>query len=191
MAQLLETTEVAPVRGAKLWPMSVEAYHVLGEAGVIPENTELLHGLVYTKMPKSPFHWFLLQRLLEAIRQLNLPGILVRSEQPLTFTDSEPEPDIALIKGSANEFRFNHPVTAELVIEVCVSSHEYDRSKLRAHALAGVKECWLVLGPEKKVETYSRPKNGSYERQVVHGVGEVVKSEVVSDVTWDVAGVFS
>jgi hypothetical protein len=30
-----------------------------------------------------------------------------------------------------------------------VSSHDYDRSKLRAYAVAGVQECWLVLGPEK------------------------------------------
>ena len=36
-----------PVRGAEVWPLSVEAYHTLGEAGLIPERTELLYGFVY------------------------------------------------------------------------------------------------------------------------------------------------
>ena len=30
----------------------------------------------------------------------------------------------------------------------------YDRSKLRACASADVKECWLVLGPEKLIEVH-------------------------------------
>jgi hypothetical protein len=38
------------LRGAPLWPLSVAAYRALGEAGLIPTNTELLYGLVYTKM---------------------------------------------------------------------------------------------------------------------------------------------
>ena len=56
-----------PLRGAQLWPLSVAAYRVLGEAGLIPKNTELLYGFVYTKMSKSPLHSFLLQFLHEAL----------------------------------------------------------------------------------------------------------------------------
>jgi hypothetical protein len=43
-----------PLKNAPLWPLSVEAYHALGEAGLIPKNTELLYGFVYNKMSKSP-----------------------------------------------------------------------------------------------------------------------------------------
>ena len=58
------------------------------------------------------------------------------SGQPVTCSDSEPEPDLAVIRGSEDQF-WKHPKTAELVIEVCVSSHDYERSKLRAYAQAG------------------------------------------------------
>jgi hypothetical protein len=51
----------ARVRGAEVWPLSVEAYHALGEAGLMPERTELLYGFVYHKMSKSPLHSFLVQ----------------------------------------------------------------------------------------------------------------------------------
>jgi hypothetical protein len=43
-----------PARDAEIWPLSVEAYHALGEAGLIPKRTELLYGFVYHKMAKSP-----------------------------------------------------------------------------------------------------------------------------------------
>ena len=46
----------APVRGAEVWPLSVEAYHALGEARLIPERTELLYGFVYHK--RCEFGWF-------------------------------------------------------------------------------------------------------------------------------------
>ncbi|HEY6225906.1 MAG TPA: Uma2 family endonuclease [Verrucomicrobiae bacterium] len=182
--------QIVPVRGAKLWPMTIEAYHILGEAGVIPENSELLYGLVYTKMPKSPFHSFLLRRLLELIRNIELRGFLVSSEQPLTFIDSEPEPDIAVIKGTNDDFRASHPTTAELVIEICVTSHEYDRSKLRAYASGKIKECWLILGPEKKIEVYSEPRDGSFTAIKTHESGEIVRSAAVPQITIDLAALF-
>jgi hypothetical protein len=43
-----------PVGGAEIWPLSVEAYHALGEAGLIPKRTELLYGFVYHEMPHLP-----------------------------------------------------------------------------------------------------------------------------------------
>src|SRR5437660_2976908 len=86
-----------PVRGAEIWPLSVEAYHALGEAGLIPERTELLYGFVYHKMPKSPPHTFLVLRLLRLLEPVLPPGFHLRPEQPLTFVDSEPEPDVAVV----------------------------------------------------------------------------------------------
>lgn len=68
-----------PVRGAKVWALSVPAYHALGEAGLIPENTELLYGFVYQKMPKSPWHSFFVTRLLRLVQAVLPPGWLVRS----------------------------------------------------------------------------------------------------------------
>jgi hypothetical protein len=151
---MMNAVESSPsrLRGGELWPLSVAAYRALGEAGLIPENTELLYGLVYTKMSKSPFHSFLLQFLHEALTRALPAGRLLRTEQPITCGDSEPEPDLAVVAGCKEDFRESHPQTAELVIEVSISSHDYDRSKLRAYAAAGVKECWLVLGLEAKIE---------------------------------------
>ncbi len=180
-----------PLRGAPLWPLSVPAYQALGEAGLIPKNTELLYGFVYQKMPKSPLHCFLATRLARLLQAAWPAGWLLRSEQPITGRDSEPEPDIAVVRGSEDDFRHEHPRTAELVIEVCVTSHEYDRSKLRAYALAEVKEVWLVLAPEKQIEIYKQPVNGQFVEHKAHGPGGRLTCAAVPRISLELDALFA
>ena len=180
-----------PLRGAQLWPLSVAAYRALGEAGLIPKNTELLYGFVYTKRSKSPFHSALVRRLSRLLKQAVPPGFFVDSEQPVTCEDSEPEPDLAVIRGAEEDFWNQHPRTAELVIEVSITSHDYDRSKLRAYAGAGVKECWFVLGPEKKIEVYRQPKDGQFTEHAVHGAGGTLTSSAVPEFSLPLDALFA
>jgi hypothetical protein len=189
---MVQTAEhpVTPVQGAKLWLMPVEAYHLLGQANKIPENTELLYGLVYRKLPKTPLHSFLLIRLFQLLQALPLRGFLIRTEQPLTLVDSEPEPDLAVVKGANEDFRSAHPKTAEIVIEICVTSHEYDRSKLRAYASGQVKECWLVLGPEKQIEVLSEPKDGVFGKVTRLAPGGILHSSAIANVSVELSGLF-
>ena len=177
----MTATETRPESSTmpRQWPMSVASYHALGEMGLIPEKTELLYGQVFHKMPKSPLHSALLRRLLSLLQQATLPGCFVSSEQPITCADSEPEPDVAVIRGGLDDFWQTHPTTADLVIEICVSSHDYDRSKLRAYAAAGVKECWLVLAPERQVEVHRQPRGGEYAECRIVGVGERLTSPAI------------
>ena len=179
------------VRGPQIWPLGVKAYHTLGELSLIPEKTELLYGQIFHKMPKSPFHTYLLQCLFEILRAAVPAGFIVRAEQPITCADSEPEPDLSVVRGKIADFRHEHPHTAELVIEICVSSHDYDRSKLRAYASAGVPECWLVLGPEKQIEVHRQPQGEQFAEHAVHGPGGTLTSTVVPGFTAELDRIFA
>ena len=149
--------------------------------GLIPEKTELLYGQVFQKMSKSPIHRLLCMRLLEQLRRVLPSGLHIQQEQPITCNDSEPEPDLSVIRGSIEDYRAAHPSTAELVVEVCVTSHEYDRSKLRAYASAAVKEVWLVLAPEKQIEVHRLPGEAQFRERMVHGPGGQLASKVLPD----------
>lgn len=179
-----------PVRGAKVWPLSVEAYHALGEVGLIPTQTELLYGFVYHKMPKSPFHAYLVRVLLKLLQAVVPEGFIVSTEQPITCVDSEPEPDLSVVRGGIADFRHAHPATAELVIEICVSSRDYDRSKFSAYAGAGVKECWLVLGPERQIEVHRQPQDGQFAASTLHGPGGSLTSATVPSFTVELDNLF-
>jgi Uma2 family endonuclease len=169
----------------------VPAYHALGDLGLIPEKTELLYGQVIHKMPKSPLHRLLAMRLLRFLQRAVPPECHVQPEQPITCDDSEPEPDLSGVRGSLDDYASEHPRTAELVVEVCVTTHEYDRSKLRAYAGAGVKECWLVLGPEKQIEVHRQPSAGQFTERSVHGPGGQLTSSAIPQVTVDLTALFA
>jgi Uma2 family endonuclease len=151
-----------PQERARLWPLTVEAYHALGEAGLIPEKTELLYGFVFNKMPKSPIHSYLLRRLAKLLEAIIGPGFMVRTEQPITMKHSEPEPDLVIIEGKDDDYIRRHPNTAELVVEIAVTSEDYDREKAAAYAAAGIKEFWIVLVSQKQIEIYTRPEGMKY-----------------------------
>jgi Uma2 family endonuclease len=186
----VETLQVPP-RGARLWPLSVTAYRALGEAGLLPKNTELLYGFVCQKMPQSPCHSFLVQFLHDAFVRILPAGTVLRIEQPITCVDSEPEPDLAVVKGRKEDFRQDHPHTAEWAIEVCVSSHEYDRSKLRAYARTGVKEVWLVLAPERQIEVHRDPAEDRFVEKKTHSLGERLTSVAVPEFTLELDALFA
>lgn len=136
-------------------------------------RTELLRGVVLEKLVRSPLHSSIATRLFVRILQLAPPGYLVRQEQPLTFHDSEPEPDVAIVAAPpGEEYASAHPTSAELVIEVAVSSAALDRANASLYAEAGVKEYWIVLAQSHSVEVYRDPRDGEYRERRVHERGE-------------------
>jgi Uma2 family endonuclease len=172
----------------RVWPLSVEGYHVLGEAGLIPEKTELLGGLVFRKTSKSPYHRMVLQRLLKQLAAAIDPTkCWLQSKQPLTCEDSEPEPDLAVIAGSNEDFLYRHPTTAELVIEIAGNSREMDRAKAEIYATAGVKEYWMVDVMGRTIEIRREPRDGVYQQSAVVGENETAESATVSGFRVDVA----
>ena len=147
---------------ARMHPISVETYHCFGETGRVGERTELIRGVIIDQMPKSPLHSSIVQRLDRYLLRILPPGFHPRAEQPLTFSDSEPEPDVAVVSGEIGDYSHAHPKTAALVIEVCVSSEDLDRVKLALYAEADVSEVWLVLAEQRILERHTDPQGAAY-----------------------------
>lgn len=141
---------------------------------MLKQDVELLEGYLIQKMPKSPLHTFICQWLIEAFRKCLPAGLLVRQEQPLSTLDSEPEPDLAVVRGTLADFRAHHPATAELVIEVAISTEEIDRLKAVIYAQAGVREYWMVEPLSRRITVFSSPAGGTYgERREFTGAQTV------------------
>ena len=174
-ASLLELPEVR----ALVVPLSVSSYKTLTDLGVLPKRTELIRGFVLEKMSKSPLHYTLNERLCAAFRQGLPSGYVVRPEGPLRLADSEPEPDLAVVRGELDDFLEHHPTTAELVVEVAVSSVALDRVNAALYAEAGVPEYWIVLGTEKAVEVYRQPQDGVYRQKRLYTLAETLVCESV------------
>jgi hypothetical protein len=66
--------------------------------------------------------------------------------------------------------------------------HEH---KLRAYASAGVKECWLVLGPEKQIAVHRQPQGGQFAERAVHGPDGTLTSAAVPGFTIELDRLFA
>ena len=150
-------------------PISVARYHEMMAAGFIPQKTELIEGIIFRKMTKSPLHEYLSQTLFEFFQAKLDDRYLIRKEAPLMLQNSELEPDISIVKGHRKDFIKAHPQTAELVIEVAVSSIELDQAKADVYAAAGIPEYWIVVTSECQVERYQKPIQGRYQSTQRYG----------------------
>jgi Uma2 family endonuclease len=73
-------------------------------------------------------------------------------------SDSEPEPDIAIVVGSPRDYRYEHPHTAELIVEVADLTLGYDRErKMKIYAHASIPEYWILNLLDHQLEKYLQP----------------------------------
>ena len=179
MLEILNVPEIRELMPALLPRVSVEEYHRLGEAGFLDKRTELIRGIIFNKMSRSPKHSLLASKLFKRILALLPDGYNARKEEPLTLKDSEPEPDISVMRGSDDDFESGHPTSADLVIEVAVTSIALDRANAALYAENGVKEYWIVLVGQRAVEVYRNPVDGMYlEKGLRTGDEEIVCTSV-------------
>lgn len=148
---------------------TADEYQRLGEFGVIgpEERVELIEGKIIRMSPVGPFHSFVVQRILAQLAPLISEQLLVFVQNPIRLNESsEPEPDIAVVKGPADTYRSRLPGPDDilLLIEVADSSLKFDRGeKLSLYAEHRIPEVWVVNLVGHEVESYSNPIEGRFQ----------------------------
>lgn len=168
---ILEKTNIRQ----QFYPITLENYHKLGELGIIPEKTELLEGVVIKKMPKNPIHSGMVSKIFHFLINQLPKQFYIRKEDPLSFATSEPEPDIAIVDNSVDDYMYEHPKTAYLVIEVANTSLEFDREKAHIYALGEIPEYWIINLNNYTLEVYQSPSFGQYAKHFI-----VTQNETIS-----------
>lgn len=140
---------------------TVEEYQRIAYSGLFGEDErfELLEGIITLKMPHKPPHGVSVDLTGEALR-IHLPtGWRLRIQSAVTTSDSEPEPDIAVVRGMARDYASRHPGPGDigLLAEIAESSLHRDREKRRIYARAGIAHYWIINLVDRQVETYSEP----------------------------------
>jgi Uma2 family endonuclease len=164
---------------AALRRFSVAEYHRMIDAGILDEDdqVELLAGYVVLKMPHNPPHDTALQRSRKRIEALLPPGWDCRIQCPVTLPDSEPEPDLAIVRGDEDTYAARHPGPADvgLLVEVSDSTLDRDRDgKGPIYAAAGIAVYWIVNLVDRQVEVRTVPAGGVYAPCQVFAAGASV-----------------
>ena len=143
------------------WIWTVEEFQRAYDLGVFGFDTklELIEGEIIRKMTQREAHAWTIRAVEEALRRAFSEGHDVRAQLPLVFGPrSKPEPDLAVVVGSFNDYKQTHPTTAALIVEVSDTTLAYDRStKAALYSRAGVEDYWIVNLPDGVLEVHRQP----------------------------------
>jgi Uma2 family endonuclease len=148
--------------------LSVDQYHAMIRFGILTEEdpVELLEGCLVLKMGVNPKRWYATGQLRDWLIGLGLTSYFVHSQEPIVTDDSEPEPDIAVVRGRRLDYFDVSPSASgvALVVEVSDSTLPDDRTvKKRVYARAGIPIYWIVNVIDQQIEVYTQP-TGSTDR---------------------------
>jgi len=174
---LVMTDKGLPIPGHHLWTR--EKYERATELGLLgpDDRVELIEGEIVQKMPQNSPHSTALSLTLEALRPAFPIGFVVRPQLPLNIGSlSQPEPDLAVVVGSARDYANAQPnaENAVLVVEISDSTLLPDQTtKAALYARAGVAEYWIVNLPERRLEVHRQP--ASIEEALLgHGYQQII-----------------
>src|SRR5262245_33496533 len=102
---------------------TVEQYHRMIASGAFTEHDqlELIDGWVVQKMAKGPAHEYSLGQAEALLRERLPPGCHLRNQAPITLARSEPEPDLAVVRGDRGDYRSVHPRASDVLLVIEIS----------------------------------------------------------------------
>jgi len=163
--------------------ITVGQYHAMLEAGVFAEDerVELLEGWLFHKMAKKATHTFSTRAMRKRLEKLLPPGWDVDSQEPITTLESEPEPDVSVVRAGARDNKKRHPKPKEVALLVEVSDSTLARDhgmKKRIYARARIPVYWIVNLVDNQIEIYTDPtgptKRPDYRHKQIYKPGDSI-----------------
>lgn len=148
---------------------SIDDYHQMIEAGILRErNVELLDGEIVEMSPETPIHYTTAKRGSKYLETLLEGKADVRFNGPITLSNSEPEPDIAIVRLPESSYSNRHPNPQDIfwIIEVAKTSLKKDlETKLTIYATDEIQEYWIIDLSTKQIIVFRNPQKGKYFQQ--------------------------
>lgn len=151
----LNSTETSPANSSEPTGLTVAKwtlndYYQMIAAGILANRrVELLNGEIVEMTPQGEPHAasstetrdYLIQRLGNRAQ--------IRDSKPITIpaSQSEPEPDLAIVRRRTERYLDHHPYSEDIywLIEYSDSSPTKDREiKAKTYAKAGIREYWII-----------------------------------------------
>lgn len=179
------------------WPrrhrITVEHYYRMAEAGLFgpDERVELISGEIVDMPPMGSRHAAVLEQLDTILTRAVGDRAIVRPQLPVRLADdSEPEPDIAVVRGRADRYRSMHPEAADvlLLIEISDATLGYELEvKVPLYARCAIPEVWVVDLAGSKVHVFRTPASGVYARLSAADEHAAVQIEALPGIAVDLA----
>lgn len=150
---------------------TIEDYHRIVAAGILEgRRVELIRGDIVEMSPEGEPHAYSSDEAAEYLMYVLGDRAKVRQAKPITLpqSDSEPEPDIAVVQRLGRNYRQHHPYPENIfwLIEYSDSSLNKDLTvKAQVYAAAGIPEYWVVNLQKMELLVWRSPTPPGYQSQ--------------------------
>ncbi len=169
VAKAMQNTETT--LKLRLW--TVEEYHRMADAGIFSadERVELLEGKIIWMSAKGTAHRSAVGRTDYLLKNRLGNRAWVSIQDPVKLNEqSEPEPDIAVVKVDPLDYADHHPTPSEVyfIIEVADSSFKLDcETKGKAYSKAGIIDYWVLDVIGRQLHVFREPTEDGYQSEVI------------------------
>jgi len=157
----------------KPYRWTIDRYHKAVEAGIFDgQPLELLEGELIEMSPEGIPHAGLSSDGADYLRELLGSQVKVREAKPITLPDdSEPEPDIAIVKPLGDLYKTErHPHVEDIfwVIEYSNTSLDKDlQIKSKIYAKANILEYWVINLQTRELIVFRNPVGNEYRSKMI------------------------
>ncbi|MCL1470319.1 Uma2 family endonuclease [Argonema antarcticum] len=142
---------------------TIEEYHRLAKLGFLTEDdrVELIRGEIIQMAAKGTAHINCCRNLLKQLPILLVGIAELQCQDPIVLpSNSEPEPDFAILRIRHDNYRDALPNSSDVlfVIEIADSTLKKDKEvKTSLYAEAGISDYWIFNLVDNHLEAYSEP----------------------------------
>ncbi|MBL1208170.1 Uma2 family endonuclease [Geminocystis sp. GBBB08] len=155
---------------------TTEHYHNAIDKGIFDgESVELLRGEIIIMSPERELHAYYNTEAGDYLRNLLGNKAKIRDAKPITLpNNSEPEPDIAIVKPLGKEYLKHHPYPEDIfwIIEFSQTTLNQDLGEKKdIYAQSGILEYWVVDLKNSQLKVFRDLKNNNYTSELTLTTG--------------------
>jgi len=162
--------------------LTLPEYWALRDSGLLDHDIryEFLEGWIVPKMTQKPPHAWTVTHIDQVVE---LPSEwLNRVQCAINTDDSEPEPDVAIVRAPETQYVNRHPRGDDigLLIEVADATLRQDRRKAEIYAADGIAVYWIINLVDRQIEVHTNPDaaNRAYRNREVFTPGMSIEVEL-------------
>jgi Uma2 family endonuclease len=156
---------------------SIKEWHDLVDSGVLAgKGVEFLEGEIIEMSPEGIPHSYTHQSVSDCLRELFKGMAYVRDAHPITLDNSEPQPDIAIVRLPATIYAQHHPYPEDIYWLIEVSNETLTKDleqKTITYARNGIPEYWVIDLKKNRLIVHTQPQNSSYAQIIEYQAGAI------------------
>ncbi|MEO0348660.1 MAG: Uma2 family endonuclease [Cyanobacteria bacterium P01_A01_bin.15] len=157
---------------------TIDRYHQAIQAGIFDDQpVELLRGEIIIMPPEGEPHAYYNSEVGDYLRNLLGSRAKVREAHPIILSDdSEPIPDLAIVKPLGTVYLDHHPYPSDIhwLVEFSDATLTKDLTiKKTTYAASGIQEYWVVNLKAKQLHVFKNLQNGQHTSEYILKTGTI------------------